>query len=225
MTRPPHDGAELSAIYRHRFDGNASYRLGVWKILVEEVFQRWIRPDDCVLDLGAGQGEFINQIRATKRFAMDLNPETAGFLHSGVQFLEQDCSMPWTIAPESLDVVFTSNFFEHLPDKSALSRTLTQAFRCLRPGGRLIALGPNIRLVPGGYWDFWDHYLPLTERSLAELGRLTGFVVDYECAATLPYSMSQGFTPPLWSVRLYIRLRFLWPLLGKQFLLVLRKPG
>jgi hypothetical protein len=88
----------------------------------------------------------------------------------------------------------------------------------------LVAVGPNIRLVQGAYWDFWDHHLPLTEKSLAELGRLTGFVVEHEWGTTLPYSMSQGFAPPLWGVRLYARLPFLWRFFGKQFIVVLRKP-
>jgi hypothetical protein len=35
--------------------------------------------------------------------------------------------------------------------------------------------------------------------------------------------MSQGFTPPIGFIPLYIRLPFLWRILGKQFLLVARK--
>lgn len=224
MTELPHNAQELSRIYRARFDGRAPYRLAVWRILLAHVFNRWIRPEYRILDLGAGQGEFINQVPAKRKVAMDLNPEARAVLAPDVEFLEQDCSAPWAVGPGELDLVFTSNFFEHLPDKPALRRTLDEAFRALRPGGRLIALGPNIRLIPGAYWDFWDHYLPLTERSLAELGRLVGFEVEQAVAATLPYSMSQGFSPPLWAVRLYCRLPILWPIFGKQFLVVLTKP-
>ena len=93
---------------------------------------------------------------------MDLNPDTAGHLNQAVHFLHQDCSQLWPLPESSLDLVFTSNFFEHLPDKECLQRTLQQALRALRPGGHLVALGPNIRLVPGAYWDFRDHYLPLS---------------------------------------------------------------
>lgn len=156
---------------------------------------------------------------------MDMNPDTRKFLQPRVTFLKQDCSSPWKIPPRSLDLVFTSNFFEHLPDKESLKKTLQQALRALRPGGRLVALGPNIRLVPGAYWDFWDHYLPLTEHSLSEIGRLTGFSLEKALAATLPYSMSQGFQPPLCAVRVYLALPFLWRFFGKQFLVVLRKPA
>jgi hypothetical protein len=53
-----------------------------------------------------------------------------------------------------------------------------QARRCLRPGGRIIALGPNIRYLPGKYWDFYDHYLALTELSLGEVMAETGFTLN-----------------------------------------------
>src|SRR6267154_1295534 len=46
---------------------------------------------------------------------------------------------------EALDVVFTSNFFEHLPNKDAIRRTPLEVYRCLRPGGRFIAMGPNMK--------------------------------------------------------------------------------
>lgn len=219
----PHDAEELSQIYRTRFSGKNDYRLAVWRILIETVFFRWIPPRARILDLGAGQGEFINQVRAGERFAMDLNPDTRNALAPDVIFLEQNCSAPWRLPPGSIDLVFTSNFFEHLPDKATLRRTLAEAFNALRSGGMLIAMGPNIRLVPGEYWDFWDHYIPLSEKSLAELGRLSGFAVERQIAATLPYSMSQGFMPPLWCVRFYCKFPFLWRLLGKQFIVVLRK--
>lgn len=224
MAQPPHDSEELSRIYRSRFAGQASYRASVWRILLSQVFHQWIEPCKNILDLGAGQGEFINQVPGLKKFAMDLNPETRFALAPDVEFLEQDCSAPWTVPPGELDLVFTSNFFEHLPDKLALRRTLDEAFRALRSGGRLIAMGPNIRLVPGAYWDFWDHHLPLTERSLAEVSRLVGFRVERALAATLPYSMSQGFAPPLWAAWAYCRLPVFWPIFGKQFIVVLTKP-
>jgi len=180
------NSSDLTQIYQSRFQGSAEYRLSVWQTLIRRFLSPWIPQDGGVLDLGAGHGEFINQVPAKKKWAMDLNPDTAGHLSQNVQFMRQDCSQPWPLPESSLDLVFTSNFFEHLPDKGCLQRTLQQAFRALRPGGHLVALGPNIRLVPGAYWDFWDHYLPLTERSLAEGGNLVGFNVERSLPATLP---------------------------------------
>jgi len=216
---------ELADIYRSRFEGQSVYRKAVWQLLVRHFLRPYIPLNGSVLDLGAGHGEFINQISSGTRWAMDLNPESGAHWDKGVIPLRQDCSQPWPLPENSLALVFTSNFFEHLPDKECLKRTLQQAFRALRPGGHLVALGPNIRLVPGAYWDFWDHYLPLTEHSLAEVGHLVGFVTEKAVAATLPYSMSQGFQPPLWAVRIYLAMPIFWRFFGKQFLVVLRKPS
>src|SRR5258706_16479280 len=88
---------------------------------------------------------------------------------------------------EALDVVFTSNFLEHLPHKDAIRRTLLEVYRCLKPGGRFIAMGPNIKYVPGEYWDFFDHYVPLTELSLAEGLSNCGFGIERKVGRFLPY--------------------------------------
>ncbi len=217
--------AELQKEYSRRFSVLQGYRNEVWKILTAEYFQKLIPPDSTVLDLGSGWGEFINNIRAARKYGMDLNPEGRQRLGADVEFLEQDCSREWQVAEGSLDCVFTSNFFEHLPDKSALRATLTQARRCLKPGGQIICLGPNIKHLPGLYWDFWDHYLPLTELSLKEALELLDFRVETCLGRFLPYTMAAGRNPPLALVGMYLKLPFLWPLAGKQFLVVARTGG
>jgi SAM-dependent methyltransferase len=217
---PPHSETELARIYRLRFEKNQAYRQQVWQVLVARFFQKYVRPSDAVLDLGCGYGEFINQIRCGARFGMDLNPESPRHLAAGITFLPQDCSEPWALPDGELDLVFTSNFFEHLPSKSALAKTLDQAHRCLKPGGRLIALGPNIKYVPGAYWDFWDHYLELTELSLSEGLRNHGFEIERCVPKFLPYTMANAPQYPLILLRLYLALPLAWKILGRQFLLV-----
>ena len=161
---------------------------------------------DVVLDLGCGYGEFINQVRCREKFAMDLNPDAPRHLNPDVQFLLQDCSARWQLPDGSLDVVFTSNFFEHLPDKPALGRTLDEIHRCLRPGGRLVAMGPNVKHVPGAYWDFWDHHIALTEASLSEALRTRGFDIDVCIDRFLPYTMATGRQYPMAFLRAYLKL-------------------
>src|SRR5204862_706836 len=138
--------------------------------------------------------------------------------------LRQDCSASWAVGPEQLDVVFTSNFFEHLADKGALALTLEQAFRALRPGGRLIAMGPNIKFTEGRYWDFWDHYLPLTELSLAEGLSTHGFEVQECHARFLPYTMVNSRQFPDFLLAWYLKARWAWWFMGKQFLVIACKP-
>jgi SAM-dependent methyltransferase len=217
------DSADLQRLYAARFQNRQAYRGAVWRVLIQDFFQEFVRPGDSVLDLGCGYGEFINQIRCAQKWAMDLNPDAPRRVAPDVKCLLQDCSAPWELSENSLDVVFTSNFFEHLPDKNALGRTLDQAWRCLRTGGRLIAMGPNIKYVPGAYWDFWDHYLPLTELSLAEALSHRGFTIVSCIPRFLPYTMATGRQHPLFCLRLYLRFTLLWRFFGKQFLVIGQK--
>lgn len=216
---------ELSRLYSARFAETAAYRNRVWEILTQRFFSRWIRPSDTVLDLGCGYGEFINQVAAGSKLAMDLNPDARGHLAAGIEFLQQDCSETWAVGEGTLDVVFTSNFFEHLPGKESLKRTLGEAHRCLKPGGRLIAMGPNIKYLPGRYWDFFDHHTTLTEASLAEVLLLTGFELEKVVGRFLPYTLINAPQPPLVFLKIYLALPWLWWIQGRQFLLVARKPS
>jgi SAM-dependent methyltransferase len=215
---------ELRAIYERRFKAErVAYRQRLWATLVEDFFQSLVAPDAAVLDLGCGYGEFINQVKCGARFAMDLNPSAAGHLNPDVKLIEQDCSKPWALPADSLDVVFTSNFFEHLPDKLALKLTLLEARRCLKPGGRLIALGPNIKYVQGAYWDFWDHFLCLTEASLGEALENNGYTVERSEPRFLPYTTIDQPLYPMAFVRFYLKLPLAWRIFGRQFLVVARK--
>jgi len=211
---------ELERIYSQRFDAMKEYRDKVWKILTGQFFQKFMPPDAHVLDLGCGYGEFINNIDVAKKCAMDLNPAVRQHLHSGITLFQQDCSAYWPLPDNCLDIVFTSNFFEHLPDKTTLDSTLAEALRCLKPGGKLIAMGPNIRLIPSAYWDFYDHYLPLSDLSLAEGLAKSGYKIEKCFSRFLPYTMARGRRVPVCFVKLYIMLPFLWKLKGRQFLII-----
>ena len=219
---PAHAAADLDAIYKTRFRDLGVYRQKVWSILIG-YFSRWIPTDSVVLDLGCGYCEFINQVRCAAKYGMDLNPEARNRASADVQILEQDCSKPWSVPPASLTTVFTSNFLEHLPTKAHVEETLMHAHTALRAGGCLIAMGPNVRLVPGAYWDFFDHYVALTDRSMKEILTKCGFELNLCLAKFLPYSMSQGRTYPLWMLRVYLSMPALWPLFGRQFLVIARK--
>jgi SAM-dependent methyltransferase len=223
MSQPAHSPDDLEKIYRNRFEQHLVYRTEVWRVLTAQYFSKFIPADARVLDLGCGYGEFINNIRCAEKFAMDMNPAARDNLDRDISFLEQDCSLPWGVPPDHLDVVFTSNFFEHLPSKAALSDTLAQAGRCLKNGGKLIAMGPNVRFVGGAYWDFWDHHLPLTHETMSEALRLHGFRVVSSVPRFLPYTMVNRRPTPVLFVSLYLKFPLLWRLMGKQFLVVAQK--
>src|SRR5215469_3827849 len=115
----PNTALNLQQLYQNRFGGMADYRQRVWVVL-SQFFSQWISSEAQVLDLGCGWCEFINAVSCRVKFAMDLNPDSKRFAKPEVRVLEQDCSAPWALPSEALDAVFTSNFLEHLPTKSAL---------------------------------------------------------------------------------------------------------
>ena len=214
---------QLAQIYEKRFSGHENYRNRVWKILIKDFFSNWISSNDHILDLGCGYGEFINHINCVERHAMDLNPKTKSLLDKQIIFHQQDCSASWKIDSNSLDLVFTSNFFEHLPNKESLNLTIGEIKKALKPGGRLIAMGPNISVLKGRYWDFWDHHVALSDQSLCELLEIHDFTIELSEPKFLPYNMVRVKERPLFMISVYLRFPILWRLIGKQFLIVAKK--
>jgi SAM-dependent methyltransferase len=182
-------GRDIHETYARRFAGREQRRKKVWSALNQRFFQEWISPQDTVMDLGAGYCEFINSVQAKVKLALDLNPATSDCAAQDVKVITQDVTQPWDIPSASVSVVFTSNFLEHLGSKEQLTHCLREAARVLIPGGRFIALGPNIRFAYKEYWDFSDHYLPLSDRSLVEALELNGFKPQVVIPRFLPYTM------------------------------------
>ena len=154
---------------------------------------------------------------------MDLNPDTLHLVNTDVEVLLQDCSCQWSLSDESLDVVFASNFFEHLSDKQTLARTLGEAKRCLKPGGRLIAMGPNIAYAREAYWEVQDHRLALSEKTLSDAFSDQGFKIEKCIDKFLPFTMSDGPQYPTFFVSAYLRFPLAWRIFGKQFLVIGKK--
>jgi SAM-dependent methyltransferase len=215
----------LAAQYRRRFEAEQAGRAAVWQVLVEAWFSRYVNDAAAVLDLGCGWGAFINRVTAPRRYGIDLNADAAGHVDDDVVLFNQSAADPWPLADGSLDLVFTSNFLEHLPSRNAIMAALGEAFRCLRPGARIVCLGPDIRYAKGDYWNFFDHIIPLTAQSLSEALDLAGFRTDQVIDRFLPYTLAgRRRVPPSFAIRAYLRFRPAWRILGRQFLVVAAKP-
>ncbi len=216
----------LDLLYRNRFsEEDRKRRQRMWKALCEGFFQRYVRETDTVLELACGFGEFISNIKARRKIAFDLNPDVAPMLPDGIEFHGKDARSLLDLAEGEVDVCFVSNFFEHLKSKDEMDELLGGICRVLRPGGRLVALQPNIKYAPGDYWDFYDHHLPLSHRSCAEAFLKAGFEIEELVGRFLPFTTLSPLPKHPFFVRLYLRLRPAWRLLGRQFLIVGRRPG
>jgi SAM-dependent methyltransferase len=213
----------VPGIYKRRFASTGlENRDRVWRILCAHFFDDLIGPDKDVLDIACGYGEFINNVRARRKTAVDLNPDARAKLDPSIEF--HNCSALQIDIPDSgQDVVFASNFLEHLPDRNALTTLFAEVHRVLRPDGRFIIMGPNIRYAYSQYWDFFDHYLPLSHLSLAEGLETNGFTVIRNIPRFLPYTMAGRKPTPSWMIKAYLQIRLAWHLFGKQFLLEARR--
>jgi hypothetical protein len=104
-------------------------------------------------------------------------------------------------------------------------RQLEVAHGLLQPNGRVVVLQPNIRLVGGAYWDFIDHHVALTDRSLLEAAELAGLRTVEVRARSLPYSTKSHLPKHPALVRAFLAFPPVWRVMGKQTLYVGERPG
>jgi SAM-dependent methyltransferase len=218
--------AELDRLYAARFhDAERESKARLWHLICEAFFSRYVPESGCVLDLGAGYCDFVNNVHARRRIAVDLNVDTARFAAPGVEVHQLPLErLSEAVERGTVDLAFASNVFEHLRGPDALLKVLANVRAVLRPGGRIVIMQPNVRLVGGAFWDFFDHTLPLSERGMTEALEVAGFRV-VECRARfLPYTTKSRLPRFAFLVRLYLRCRPAQYLLGKQMLVVAERP-
>jgi SAM-dependent methyltransferase len=169
------------------------FKQELWRTHLEDFFQAYTQPNDTVVDLGAGNCEFINAVSCRPKIAVDLEPGSVDFAIYAEGLLRPgDALAP--IACETVDVVFASNF-EHLPTKIVLVRTLEECRDVLLAGGKLIVVQPNIRYLPGRYWDYLDHHIALSHLSMTEALELNGFRAENVVPRFLPCTVKNGGSP------------------------------
>ncbi len=212
-------------IYRRRFDDRELARAPqVWRPICR-FLQRYVPEGGTALDLGAGYCHFINHIRAARRIAVDINEETISrYAAPGVERLVSDGADPG-LEPGSIDAVFASNVYEHFPSREQVAASFDRVYELLRPGGAFIILQPNFRFSYRRYFDFFDHRLAFTHLGMREGLEMSGFALERVEPRFLPYSTKSAYPQREWLVRLYLRLPIVWRLLGRQMLLVARKPA
>ncbi len=210
----------LDAVYGRRFPkAEQAQKEQLWPPIVA-FLSRWIDPEAPVLDVACDRGYFIRNVTAAERWATDLRDVSAE-LPDGVRFVQANGLDLAEVLPHGhFGTIFMSNYLEHLPSSDAVVEQLRVARRLLKRGGRLIVLQPNVKLVGGSYWDFIDHKVALTEKSLVEAGDLAGLRTVKLIARFLPFTTKSRLPQHPQLVRAYLALRPAWRLMGKQTLYV-----
>jgi SAM-dependent methyltransferase len=210
----------LEDVYAQRFsDADAAAKNAIWRE-IGAFLQRYVPEDGVVLDVACDRGDFIRNISASEKWATDLR-DVSSHLPQEIRFvqangLEIDRHLPH----DHFDVLFMSNYLEHLPGGEAVIEQLRVARTLLKPGGRVVVLQPNVRLVGSAYWDFIDHSTILTERSLVEAAELAGLRTVEVIVRFLPYTTKSRLPQSPRLVRAYLAFRPAWRFLGKQTLYV-----
>jgi ubiquinone/menaquinone biosynthesis C-methylase UbiE len=214
----------LNRLYEVRFSQDErATKDRIWRVLCEDYFQQFIDPSDTVLDIACGFGEFIRHIHAARKIGIDLNAENGKNLPPDIEFICTSAESISGVPDGSVDVCFASNFFEHLESKAAMDNVLGEARRVLRPGGRFITMQPNLHYSGARYWDFYDHVLPLTHTSAAEGFSKNGFRVERLVPRFVPFSTKSALPQHPLLVKAYLRVPWLWKVMGGQFVLVARR--
>lgn len=156
------------------------------------------------------------------KIAMDINTDVSKFASKDVEVVLSKSIDMRQIEDDSVNVVFTSNFLEHL-SKDDIVKTIREAYRILKIGGRFLILQPNIRYCYKDYWMFFDHITPLDDRSIVEVLEINGFEMEENMPRFLPYSTKTQLPKSLLLLKMYLRIPFLQKLFGKQAFIIAKK--
>lgn len=197
-------------------------RTKVWNA-INEYLQYFLPDNAAVMDVGCGYGDFINGIRAEKKYAIDLNEGMREYLSDkSVVFTAQSVLDEFPVANESLDTVFASNLFEHFDDNE-LNDLIGNVRAKLKDKGRLILIQPNIYYAYREYWDDYTHKKAFSHTSLADFLVGNNFKIVHQKNRFIPFSLKSRLPKSYWLTKLYL-MSPIKPM-GKQMLIIAEKNG
>lgn len=212
----------VESYYKVRFKDNEFLKRNqLWKTLCSFFFQKYILKTDTVLDIGAGLCEFLNNINCYKKIAIDINPSTKRSANKDIEVLQINALKIPSKFYGRIEVIFMSNFLEHLHSKEEIIQLLSICHKLLKKEGKLLLVQPNINLVKESYWDFIDHVIPLNTNSIKESLEIAGFKIEKFVEKFLPYTTKSQLLPINDTlIRLYLKIpSFIRPFAGQSFVL------
>ncbi|MCL4684564.1 class I SAM-dependent methyltransferase [Myxococcota bacterium] len=178
-------------------------RRAVWRAIVRYV-TRDAEDVGTLVELGAGYCDFVNQFPARRKIAFDLNPEMRRWADPDVELrVESAIALPG-VADRSVDLVFASNFLEHLQE-AELATLLPRVRAVLSARGRLILIQPNHRRCAEHYFDDPTHVTIFDDQNIAGWLSRFGLRVVHLDPGLLPFSMNSRLPKSELMTSLYLR--------------------
>jgi SAM-dependent methyltransferase len=175
----------------------------LWRTLCDCYFNRLIAPAFHVLELGAGYGHFINNVKCASKTAVDRWPLMGKYLNSSVNGHVSSATDLGFIADHSVDFVFASNLFEHLT-QAELAICLAEVRRTLKQDGTLNILQPNYRRAYKEYFDDYTHVSVYSDISLCDFLTAHNFEIIDCHPGFLPFSIKSDMPVIPALIRLYM---------------------
>ena len=198
-------------------------RFQVWEPVTAYIQQKYVAPDARVLDLGAGYCDFINHVKGSEKYAVDVFDRLEEYAADDVTTFKRSCNDLSPLGDDSLDVVFASNLFEHLTHDELLE-TIAEVRRVLRPDGRLILLQPNFKYCYKTYFDDYTHLQVFTHLGMYDLLEMAGMEIEAMHPRFLPVNMKSTLRLkiPFLSFIIHTYMRSPFKPLAGQMLVVAR---
>jgi SAM-dependent methyltransferase len=197
-------------------------RDALWQTLYRYYFSELIRPNDCVLELGAGYGHFINSVTARRRIALDQWDGFEKYLEPEIESHVGDVADLSFLGLCSVNFAFASNLFEHI-SQEALAAVLSQLKTVLVDGGTLNIVQPNYFFAYREYFDDYTHRSIYSHVSICDFLEANGYsVIDCQ-PRFLPLTVKSRL--PISPVLIRLYLASPWKPMGKQMLIRARPRG
>ena len=143
--------------------------------LCKHIAENYFKPDyETLLDVGCGRGEHLREFEKLgyQVKGVDSSKEAKGLSEDlEVEIVDIEKEL-FPYKDGSFDVVFSKSLIEHLNNSENLMR---EAYRVLKPGGRLITMTPDWGSVYKIFYEDYTHRTPFTKKSLYDIHQIFGF--------------------------------------------------
>lgn len=143
-------------------------RFALWRIF--DYFKKFIKDGDRILDAGCGSGRLIEMLKDFDisytgvdgaKYHLEFLRDTYGpELKTPPELIQSSITDLGMLKTGSFDTVFVIATLHHIPSRGLRQRALSEFYRVLKPGGRLIITNWNLRSI----WavkKYWPEILRL----------------------------------------------------------------